>query len=267
MDSMRHPIASPSALESIENFPSFERAAPFLEKMITEHRYKCVADVGGGANPLLDEKFIEQNEIDYFVLDKSASELKKTRPSCKTIEVDITGKNDAFRRSTAERKFDLIISHMLLEHIDDPLQAHRNLFDALNHGGRCVHIYPSPNNFPLALNRLLPEAVSAGLLKLAQPGRDLAGTSRKFKAHYRMCGAPSRQLTATFEELGYTVMRHTGYVGHTYYERCKPAAALERQLRKIILNHQWPLTCGCLLILDKPAASVAARAAESRPQR
>jgi SAM-dependent methyltransferase len=252
MNAMSPQLASRSTLESIENFPSFERAAPFLEKIIVEHGYKSIADAGGGANPILDASFIERNKIDYFVLDKSTAELKKTRASCTTIEVSVTGDGDEFRRATAGRKFDLIISHMLLEHLDDPLQAHRNFFDALNRGGRCVHIYPSPNNLPLALNRLLPEAVSSRLLKLAQPGRDLGGASRKFKAYYRMCGAPSLRLAATFEKLGYAIVQHTGYVGHTYYERCEPAAALERRLRKIILKFQWPLTCGCLLILQKP---------------
>jgi SAM-dependent methyltransferase len=247
---MHKPNCHP-ALENIENFPSFERAAPFLKQMILAHNYKSIADIGGGANPLLDEQFIAKNKIEYFLLDNSVSELKKAGAHYKTIEADATSHDDEFRRHTADRKFDLIVSHMLLEHLDNPLQAHRNFYNALNPDGRCVHIYPSPNNLPLALNRLLPQAVSACLLKLAQPGRDLGGARRKFKAYYRMCGAPSRTLTAAFEALGYTVVQHTGYVGHTYYERCKPVAALERRLRTLILKFQWPCTCGCLLVLDK----------------
>ncbi len=136
--------------------------------------------------------------------------------------------DDMFREQIADQKFDLIFSHMLLEHLENPLQAHRNFYDALKPGGRCVHIYPSPNNLPLALNRLLPEAIAARLIKIAQPTRELASARPKFKAYYRMCGAPGAALSAAFEAIGYTVIRHTGYIGHTYYERFKPAAALER---------------------------------------
>jgi SAM-dependent methyltransferase len=239
------------ALDSIENFPAFEKAVPYLQHMILAHGYKSVADIGGGANPMLDGQFIAENNIQYFLLDKSASELKKAHALYDKIEVDATSDNDAFRKNTADRKFDFIFSHMLLEHIDDPMQAHRNFYGALNPGGRCVHIYPSPNNLPLTLNRVLPETLSSFLVKLAQPGRDLEGARGKFKAYYRMCGAPSRALSAAFEAMGYTVTRHTGYIGHTYYERFKPAAALERQLRKIILDFQWPLTSGCVLVLEK----------------
>ena len=240
------------ALDVIDNFPSYERAGPYLRKIITEHNYKLVADIGGGANPMLDKEFILQYGIRYFLIDSSSLELEKANPLYDKIEVDAASSNDAFQKQIGGRKFDLIFSHMFLEHIEDPMQAHRNFFSALNPGGRCVHIYPSPNNLPLALNRLLPEAISQRLVKVAQPARDLAGSQRKFKAYYRICGAPNRALSATLEEIGFTVERHTGYIGHTYYERFKPLALLERQLRKIAHKFQLPLTAGCLLVLEKP---------------
>jgi SAM-dependent methyltransferase len=240
-------------LDLIDNFPSFERAGPYLQPMILAHNYKSIADIGGGAHPLLDDEFIAQNDIDYWVIDKSAAELEKINPRYRTIEADAAGDYGEFRARTAGRRFDLIITHMLLEHIENPLQAHRNFYGALNPGGRCVHIYPSPNSLPLALNRLLPDALSARLLAFAQPDRELAGAGRKFKAYYRLCGAPTTALCSVFEEIGYTVCQYTGYIGHNYYERCAPAAALERRMRKHVLRLGMPLTSGCLLVLDKPA--------------
>ncbi len=241
------------ALDLIENFPAFGKAGAYLKQMILEHNYKSIADIGGGANPMLDDEFIVENNIWYFLIDKSASELNKANSLYNKIEADATDSNHAFQKQIAGRKFDLIFSHMFLEHIENPMQAHRNLYSTLNRGGRCVHIYPSPNNLPLALNRLLPEAVSACLVKIAQPTRDLEGARRKFKAYYRMCGAPNPALSAAFEDIGYTVKQHTGYIGHTYYERFKPAAMLERRLRRIIHKLQLPLTSGCLLVLEKSA--------------
>lgn len=73
--------------------------------------------------------------------------------------------------------------------------------------------------------------MAACLLKLAQPARDLEGLRGKFKAFYRMCSAPNRSLSAVLEEIGYTIIQHTGYIGHDYYARFKPAAMPERQLR------------------------------------
>ena len=241
------------ALDLIENFPVFEKAGAYLKKMILDRNYKSVADIGGGANPMLDDEFILKNNIQYFLIDKSISELKKANVLYNKIEADATSGNDVFQKQIAGRKFDLIFSHMFLEHVDNPVQAHKNFFSALNSGGRCVHIYPSPYNLPLTLNRLLPEAISVYLVKIAQPTRDLEGSSRKFKAYYRMCGAPNPALSATFEEIGFTVKQHTGYIGHTYYERFKPAAILEKLIRKIIHKFQLPLTSGCLLVLEKSA--------------
>lgn len=240
------------ALDLIDNFPSYERAGPYLRKMITRHNHKLIADIGGGANPVLDNEFILQNGIRYFLIDQSPTELQKASPVYDKIEADATSSTDVFQRQIGGRKFDLIFSHMFLEHVEDPMQAHRNFYAALNPGGRCVHIYPSPNNLPLALNRILPEAISRCLVKIVQPVRDLDGSQRKFKAYYRMCGAPSPALTAAFEGLGFTVERHTGYVGHPYYERFGPLAALERQVRKIARRFELPLTTGCLLVLAKP---------------
>jgi SAM-dependent methyltransferase len=248
---MQNDAAGPT-LDLIDNFPAYEKAAIYLKKIITERNLKTIADIGGGANPLLDDKFVADRNIQYFLIDKSASELNKASALYNKIEADAISDTAVFQKQLAGKKFDLIFSHMFLEHLEDPMQAHRNFYDALNPGGLCVHVYPSPNNLPLMFNRLLPETVSAWLLKTAQPFRDLQGSQRKFKAYYRMCGAPSAALSAAFVAMGYAVRQHTGYIGHTYYLRFKPAAFLEEKIRRLIHKLQLPLTSGCLLVLEKP---------------
>jgi SAM-dependent methyltransferase len=241
------------SLDRIETFPGFERASLLLKDMIRAQGYRTVADIGGGANPLLDETFVASHDLQYWLIDRSATELAKAGHRRNSIVADATSSAEVFQQATGGRRFDLVYSHMLLEHIEDPLQAHRNFFSLLNPGGRCVHFYPSPNNLPLALNRVLPEAISARLVRLAQPARDLAGAQPKFTAYYRMCGAPSPHLATQFEQIGYTVLQFSGFVGHTYYERCKPAALLEKMLRRIALRFALPLTSCCLLVLEKRA--------------
>ncbi|MDB5809342.1 MAG: Methyltransferase domain protein [Betaproteobacteria bacterium] len=239
------------ALDLIDNFPAFEKAAAYLEATILARNCKVIADVGGGAHPLLDDEFILRHGIDYSVLDKSMAELMKADSCGEKVEVDAIGSGDAFLAGIGDRRFDLIFSHMFLEHIDNPIQAHVNFYAALKPGGICVHIYPSPNNLPLALNRFLPESVSSVLIKVAQPGRDFASSQKKFKAYYRLCGAPGPKISAVFEKIGYKIARHTGYIGHNYYARFEPAAMLETRLRKLIHRLQLPLTSGCLLVLEK----------------
>ena len=238
-------------LDLIDNFPAFVRAAAYLKAVIAEHPYHRIADIGGGANPMLDDGFIASAGIRYFLIDKSAIELGKAPAGYVKIEADAAGSDDVFRQQLGGRKFDLIFSHMLLEHIEDPMQVHRNFYNALNPGGRCIHIYPSPNNLPLALNRVLPEKISGYFLRVAQPTRDLEGLQKKFKAYYRMCGAPGPELTAKFEAIGYTVRQHTGYIGHDYYQRFEPLAKFEKKLRLLIHKLGLPLTSGCLLDLEK----------------
>jgi SAM-dependent methyltransferase len=237
----------------LDRYPAFAQARTYLQRMIVDNGYRSVADAGGGANAILDPEFVATHGIRYFLLDRSAHELAQANSRFEKIEADVEASDLQFRESTGARKFDFIFSHMLLEHLRDPLQAHRNFFAALHPGGRCVHIYPSPNNLPLALNRWLPEPVSRRLVRFAQPDRDFDGTQRKFKAYYRLCGAPSAALDATFEKIGFTVHQHTGYIGHTYYERFRLAAALERRFRTLAHQYHLPLTTGCLLVLDKPA--------------
>ncbi len=248
------PPAHPApTLDLIDNFPAFERAAPYIEQLIVARGYRSIADAGGGAHPLLSQAFVACNKLDYFVIDKSARALQQAGAAYGKLETDVACDNDLFRKNTADRKFDLIFSHMLLEHVEHPMRAHRNFYGALNPGGSCVHIYPSPNNLPLLLNRILPEALSAQLLRLAQPGRDLQGAQQKFKAYYRMCGAPGPALISAFEGIGYSVRVFTGYIGHTYYERFRPAAVLEKQFRNLAHRLGLPLTGGCLLVLEKNA--------------
>jgi SAM-dependent methyltransferase len=240
------------ALELIDDFPAGPRAGAFLMQMILERGCRSVAEIGGGANPLLDEEFVRAHGLQYCLIDKSAAELEKAGRH-DSIVIDAMSNENMFNKALGGRRFDLVFSHMFLEHIEDPLTAHRNFYRMLNPGGRCVHFYPSPNNLPLLLNRLLPEAVSLRLVGFAKPARQLDGAERKFKAYYHLCGAPGPRLAARFEEIGYTVCRFSGFIGHGYYERCKPLAWLELKLRRIIHRLRLPLTSGCLLVLEKPS--------------
>jgi SAM-dependent methyltransferase len=238
-------------LDLIDKFPGWQRAPAFLESEISRRRLGCVADLGGGANPLLSESFVKAQQLKYCVMDISSEELSKAPDYCDKIQIDITAPLNEFCSKVGRDRFDLVFSHMFLEHIRTPEQAHRNIHAMLRPGGIAVHFYPCTNNLPLALNRLIPEALSTQLLRIAQPWRDLSGVQGKFPAYYAMCGNPSKALHARFDNMGYTVIQHTGYIGHGYYSRFPMLREMELTLRRVLLRARLGLTSAVLLILQK----------------
>ena len=243
---------STQPLDVMQNFPGWEKAPDFLKGIIEERDCDRVADIGGGAHPMIDHEYISSHSIDYWVIDISEEELNKTNPVYKKMRADVTLDTEQFETLLGDTRFDLIFSHMFLEHIENPIQAHKNFFRMLKPGGIAVHLYPSPNNLPLSVNRLLPERVSTTLLKIASPTRDLDGEQGKFPAYYKYCGSPSDSTRRLFAEIGYSVLSYTGYIGHGYYSRFRAFASIEKAARNFFLKYGIPLTSNCMLILQKP---------------
>lgn len=240
-------------LDDTDNFPGWEKASAFLKQLIVDNNFKVIGDIGGGANPMLDAEFVKAHGLTYTVFDISQDELDKAPAPFHKVQMDIACSDAAFKAKAVRRDFDLLFSHMFLEHIEKSEQAHRNFGNMLKPGGMSVHFYPSPNNFPLTLNRFIPESVSTGIVRVLQNNRDVDGRQGKFKAFYRNCGAPSETLETKFNTLGFDLVQHTGYVGHHYYKRIAPLAALEKQLRGMLLKMQVPMTTYNLLMLKRKA--------------
>lgn len=237
-------------LELFEDFPGFHNAGRFLEDWIKAHGPTSVGDIGGGANPMLGEDFIQRSGVHYSVMDISAGELAKAPESYNKICIDICAPPDEFDRAVPPNSLDLIFSHMFLEHIADPAPAHRNIRRALKPGGVAIHFYPSPNNIPLTMNRLLPGSVSGALLRLVQPQRTQDGSHAKFPAYYRLCGMSTRALKPVYADLGFEIVAHSRFVGHDYYKRIPVVRTLERAARRPLRALGIPITSAELLILQ-----------------
>jgi SAM-dependent methyltransferase len=253
-----HLQSDPSArndlrLDVFENFPrgDGERGILAFQLGIANGPLRCIADIGGGANPLLDDALIRENGIEYTMLDISQVELEKAPAHYRKIQVDVTAPLEEFCARVGREEFDLVCSRDFLEHVRDPLRVHQNVYAALKPGGLAVHFYPSPNCLPLFLNRLLPERLSHLLLRIAQPRRDLDGYQRKFPAYYAMCGPPSESLHVKYRKLGFDVIRHTGFIGHDYYERLPVARQVESALRPALCKAGIPLISRTILVLRK----------------
>ena len=238
-------------LEVFQNFPCWETGSALLKQYISSLGLRTVADVGGGAYPLLDSAFIQENGIEYSLLDISQTQLDKAPAYCNKIRVDLATPEDQFSGSVGKECFDLVFSHMFLEHVRDPLRVHRNIHTALKPGGIAIHFFASSNNLPLTINRFMPSRVTNIMARISQPGRELNGDLRKFPAYYALCGAPSKALHSKYREIGFDVVRHTGFIGHDYYKRVPVLREIERGLRPVLVAAGVPLISDSLLILRK----------------
>ena len=66
--------------------------------------------------------------------------------------------------SSLENKFDLVISQMVLEHIEDSKSFHEGIFNLLKRGGSAIHLYANPYSIPVIVNGILPESIGSFIL-------------------------------------------------------------------------------------------------------
>ncbi|GAA3824205.1 class I SAM-dependent methyltransferase [Nocardioides panacisoli] len=207
-----------------------------------------VAELGGGANPLVADEARWGFAPERVVLDISADELGKAPGNVRTRVADLCRP-----LPDGHGAYDLVFSKMLCEHIGDPRTFHRNCFDLLRPGGHAVHFFPTLMTVPFVINRLIPEELARSVLGKVQPHRISDPRQEKFPAYYRWCTGPTSRATRRFESVGFEVECWHATFGHTYY---RPVAPLHRaELAKTRLLHQHPspyLTSFAVVVLRKP---------------
>ena len=210
-------------------------------------------DVGGGANPIVSTRKIEELGLDYVLLDDSAEELEKAPPEYRKFQGSIL---DAARvRALLDEggPFDVVASRWTAEHMPDGRAFHEQVFAMLRPGGAAVHLFPTLYSPPFLVNRLLPDATSSRILERSGGGgRVSEGRHAKFPSYYSWCRGPSRRQLARLESVGFTVERYTGFFGHGYYRRLGPVDRLHRRLTRVLLEHPVAsLTSFALVVLRR----------------
>ena len=156
--------------------------------------------------------------------------------------------------------FDAVFSRWTAEHVRDGERFHRHVFELLRPGGTAVHMFPTLYALPFLVNRVLPPALSSGVLFRACPARHA-----KFRPYYSWCRGPSRAQLARLRSVGFSIERYTGYFGHAFYRRIKPLAAAERAFVGVMVDHPLPaLTSFALVVLRRPPESPAVRGRRGR---
>ncbi len=216
-------------------------------KLICANDCKIIGEIGGGANPLLQENFIREQKLNYTVLDISQDELTKAGDYYTKQQIDFE-KEDILGAGM----YDLLFAQMTLEHINKPAAFYKNVHQLLKPGGYALFFFACDTMLPTRINKLLPDKWSDKLLMKLQPFRQQEKHG-KFKAYYRWCKGPTKKNIQRLQSTGLHILSYAGYFGHSYYQRVPILQSLEKWKTKILLCHPVAGFCSySIILLQKP---------------
>lgn len=221
----------------------------YVRELARREGAQHVAELGGGANPIIGDNDKWGFAPHRIVVDISATELAKAGSDVETRVLDLCKPVPDGREV-----YDIVFSKMLCEHVPDGRAFHQNCFDLLRPGGLAVHYFPTLYTLPFVLNRMIPEKTARRLLDKIQPGRLDDGQHEKFPAHYRWTTGPTKRMIRRYQSVGFEIEQWNGAFGHHYYHVIKPLDAIEKAKSRFLLKHPVPaLTSFAVVTLRKPA--------------
>lgn len=219
----------------------------FISRLIDQQKAGRICEIGGGANPLLGMELVDQKGIVYSVMDISAAELQKAPAGYDKIVADAGSS-----RFAVDRQFDLVFSRMLVEHIRDAEQFHRNILKLLAPGGVAVHFFPTLYTLPYIINYLVPERLSQTLWSWFAKRDEYRHA--KFPAYYKWCRGPIGSQISKFERIGFQVIEFRGFFGHHgYYKKIGLLKRLHDVKTRYLLKRPNPLFTSYAYVVLKKA--------------
>lgn len=236
---------------SYTDFPGWGGAPSYIDALIDREGARSVLEVGVGRSPTLDAEDVLARDIEYAVNDVDPRELALVDPAYVTLCFDMSA---VLPREVSGRRFDLIFSRMVNEHVADGAAYYANIFRLLKPGGLTVHFFATLFTVPTLVNRLLPEPISARLRDFAFARRSHHYNYEKFRARYSWCRGPSTLMVRRFQAIGFEVEDYVGFFGHAYYRRVPTLHKLEQAKARWLMRHPISsLTSSAVVSLRKPA--------------
>lgn len=224
----------------------WSKTEAYVQELILKYRIKSILEIGAGANPTINPDFIRKNSLDYTISDVDDLELSKADGIYAKLVIDLSKKN-----IICTKKFDLIFSRMVGEHISHAKTLHQNIYNHLTGGGISFHCFSTLYALPFLFNKLLPENLSEFILNIVAPRDD--HKHGKFKAYYDWSRGPSKKMIERFESIGYEIIEYIGYFGHNYYNKFPLLNKIEELKSKVLLKFPFSyLTSYSYFILRKP---------------
>lgn len=203
------------------------------------HEVDEILEIGGGAYPSIQERA----NLNFTVIDPDRKELDKCPEDCNKICSRI-------QNYQGENTFDLILSKMVLEHVEDPNSFHEKILTLLNTNGRVIHFFACRHSIPALVNRLLPENLGETILRFLKNRK--TEDFPKYPAFYKKTKGGVKSQINYFENLGYKVEDYRSYVGHKYFQAFPILKQMEQLYTWLLVQLQMKsLATVALVVLKK----------------
>jgi SAM-dependent methyltransferase len=213
-----------------------------------------LCEIGGGRDPLFTREQAAAAGIEFVVNDIDAGELALTPSGLKTARFDIAG--DLSEPDAVRGGYDMMVSRMVFEHVDGVERAWRNIHALLAPGGVALAFFPTLWAPVFALNHVLPEAVSRGIVHALFPARREGGDDPKFPALYDWCRGNPAQLTPMLNRAGFTDVHIQRFWGHGYFDRMPGLKQLDHAFNALAARAGWNLvTTYAYVVVRKESGS------------
>jgi len=193
---------------------NYESTIVSLAQRLGLHR---ICEIGGGRDPMFTAEQARRRGFDLVVNDIDAGELALTPPGLETARFDIAG--DLSEPDIARGGYDMMVSRMVFEHVEDVERAWTNVHALLAPGGVALAFFPTLWAPVFALNHILPEKASRAIVHALYPARRADGDDPKFPAHYDWCRGSPAKLEPMLRRAGFEDIHVQRFWGHDYFAR------------------------------------------------
>jgi SAM-dependent methyltransferase len=193
-----------------------------------------VLEIGGGRGPLLTPAEAAAAGVELTVNDIDARELSLAPAEFNKAQFDIAGDIDP----SWEGRFDLIISRMVFEHVKGAPRAWANMHALLAEGGVALAFHPTLYAPPFVVNWLLPESLTARILRFFFPVRHDAGYP-KFPARYEMCFADPAKVEPILTGCGFSQVLIAPFWRHGYFRHIPLLREADAALQHLAERRDW----------------------------
>jgi SAM-dependent methyltransferase len=191
-------------------------------------------EVGGGRMPLFSPAEAAAARLSVTVNDIDERELSLGPPGFDKALFNIADEIDPKLHGA----FDLIVSHMVMEHVRDARRAWSNMAALLAPGGVALAFHPTLYAPPFLINVILPDRVTAPLLRFFFPTRH-DEKYPKFPAWYDMCRSDPATIGPMLKACGFRETLVLPFWGHDYFRSVPGLRELDAAVQRMAEARDW----------------------------
>lgn len=232
---------------------AWDNYEPTILALSQHYGLSRLCEIGGGRDPLFDAGQATRHGLSFTVNDIDAGELALTPPGVATARFDIAG--DLSEPEARRGAYDLMVSRMVFEHVGDVERAWTNIHALLAPGGVALAFFPTLWAPVFALNHVLPEKVSRGIVHALFPTRRDGGGDPKFPAFYDWCRGDPATLTPMLNRAGFRDVHVQRFWGHGYFDRMPGMKQADHLFNALAARIGWNfVTTYAFVVVRKDAA-------------